>query len=951
MTLYSYYKILFISIVIVFIWTVNLPMAFSQIFSSEQNPPGVKWMQINTPNFQILYPTGLENEGQRMANTLEHLTNKVAKSLQRKPRKITVILQNQGVISNGFVQLAPRRSEFFTTPPQNFDVQDWLNSLAVHELRHVVQFDKLTGNLKAPFFEELALAIFGITLPPWFFEGDAVGIETSLSEAGRGRLPDWEQIFKTNTLSTKKFTYSKNYLGSLKALTPGYYQLGYFMTTKLRRDYGPGILDSVMSRISANPFRPYNLSNSIKKFTGLTTRQLHDSTVNELKVFWEAQTAKSNTRDYPVVKVRKNKVPVDYLFPVRSAANQIIALRRGFDKTPVIVRLDDQGNEDQLIKIGFQTEPNFSYASGKLVWDEFRYDARFQKRSFNVINIYDIAQKQSRQLTHRSRLFSPALSPDGNKIAAVKVGLNNVVQLVELNASDGKELNSFEAPTGVIIQTPSYRNDGKKIIAVAVGKDGASLIEFDIDTKRNMILAGPQRQQITRPVYAGTDILFRAHFNGSNNIYKLTPTAVTYQLTSARYGASNPSYSEITDSYLFNNFQTSGYDIAELPASGISEVATAELSNLFINYAAPLVIQENTPNVFDSIPKQVYATKRYREVENLFYFHSLTPIVEENEFSDELNIGLKVKSANKLNTMDFYAGYQFNNGLRRSEYIAGLTYKRYFPIFDLSYVNRARLSSYRQTVGGVNQVIPLSWRENHTEFKINIPVVANRLNKTFTTGFNLLTSYTSRYDIVNRPNRFIQNIRFPLGYQFYVNSNSQRSARDLAPRWGQSLRVSYESAPFQETLTGKLFSVQSSVYTPGLVTNHSFRANFNYQDADGSYRFNVDIPRVTGYASLRPTAQPRNTLLLDYRMPLFYPDAEIGPLAYVKRIKGGLFADFENLGKGNPFSPRTYGIELSADMNILRFYLPEVELTGRFILVNESGASGNLVQFGFNYGF
>jgi hypothetical protein len=137
----------------------------------------------------------------------------------------------------------------------------------------------------------LALAIFGISLPPWLYEGDAVGMETALSHAGRGRLPDWELIFKTNTLSTLPYSYSKNYFGSLKDFTPGYYQLGYFMTTKLRRDYGTNIIDSILSRVGRNPLRPYNLSNSIKKFTGLNSRLLHDSTVVELKAFWQKQSA------------------------------------------------------------------------------------------------------------------------------------------------------------------------------------------------------------------------------------------------------------------------------------------------------------------------------------------------------------------------------------------------------------------------------------------------------------------------------------------------------------------------------------------------------------------------------------------------------------------------------------------------------------------------------------
>ena len=308
----SKYKNLFISILILIILISISPTATAQLFDSDQNPPTLKWRQINTPDFQILYPDEFETEAQRMANTLQNIISNVSHTLKIKPRKITVILQNQSTSSNGFVQLAPRRSEFSTTPPQDFDYQDWLNSLAVHELRHVVQFDKLTGKLKAPLFEDLALSIFGITLPPWFYEGDAVGIETSLTQSGRGRLPSWDISIRTNTLSGKKYSYSKDYLGSAKSLTPGYYQLGYFMTTKLRRDYGANILDSVMRRIARNPIRPYNLSNSIKKYTTLNTWQLHQETIKELSKIWNEQLKKLETKTYETLNKRKDKIPASY---------------------------------------------------------------------------------------------------------------------------------------------------------------------------------------------------------------------------------------------------------------------------------------------------------------------------------------------------------------------------------------------------------------------------------------------------------------------------------------------------------------------------------------------------------------------------------------------------------------------------------------------------------------
>ncbi len=904
-------------------------------------------MQINTPNFQILYPAEIESEALRTANTLEHVIKSVSESLGKAPRKITIILQNQGVVSNGFVQLAPRRSEFFTVPPQSFDMQDWMNSLAIHELRHIVQFDKLTGKLNKPLFEELALAIFGINLPPWFFEGDAVGIETALSQAGRGRLPEWEMIFRTNTLSGKYYSYSKNYLGSFKDLTPGYYQLGYFMTSKLRRDYGKGIMDSLMTNMARLPFRPYNLSTSLKKYTGLNSRMLHDSTISQLADLWNDQESLIRLQRYTKLNQRKTTTPTDYLLPVRTENGQILVLKKSLDETPVIIEVDTAGNERQILKIGYQTESNFSYSNNKIVWDELRYDKRYQKSSYNVINIFDVPSRSYKQLTHKSRLFSPTLSPDGARIAAVHIDLKNRSEIIEIDANTGAEVRSFSNPQNYILQTPSYSNDGSKIVCVAVTQQGSALVEYNrVDGSKRLVLDF-QRQQLARPIYAANQLLFRAHYNGINNIYRIGLDKSISQVTSAQFGAANPSFDRLNNTMLFSVFQSTGYDISFLPLN-TPATPLSESPNSFINYSGPVIIQESDSTILENITQREYPVKKYSESGNLFYFHSLSPIVEENEFNNEFNIGLKIKSNNQLNTLDFFTGYQFNSGLKKSEYLAGISYKRFYPELGLRYTNRARLGYVSQTQGGTTTRIPINWRENFLEMEVRIPFVANRLNKTYSIGLSGTSSYTSRYQISNRPARFEDKIIFPLQYQLYFSHNMQRSLRDLAPKWGQNFSLSYQSVPFDRTLSGEILRLQTSFFAPGLSRNHSVQASFNYQDAGGVYEFNTDIPRVSGYAFLR-TRRLRNTLLLDYRLPLFYPDAEIATLAYIKRVRGGLFTDFENLGKGNKFRPSTYGLELNADMNLLRFYLPDFALSAKMIFFSDQGLRSPVFEFGFNY--
>lgn len=945
-------NLLIISVLLSFIFTTYSDSVRGQVFDNGQNPPGVKWLQINTVNFQIIYPSSLRTEAERMANTLEFIIPKVSVSLGKTPRKISVILQNQGTTSNGFVQLAPRRSEYFTTPSQEFDYQDWLNSLAIHELRHVVQFDKLTGNLKAPFFEELSLAIFGITLPPWFYEGDAVGIETSLTKAGRGRLPSWEMIFRANTLSGLKYSYSKNFLGSVQDLTPGYYQLGYFMTSKLKRDHGPYILDSIMTRISETPYRPYSLSNAIRKYTGITTRALHDSTVSELRYLWQKQYAGEGKISYPAINKRRTDTPTDYLLPVALSKTEILVIKTGKNQPSSFFRLDKLGKEKLILKIGYQELPNFSYAAGKIVWDEFRFDKRYQKRSYNVINIYDLSTKSYTQLTHKSRLFAPALSSDGKIIVAVKVSLENRISLVELDAETGKELKSYLNPLNWMMQTPTFNKAGDRLVFAAVNKDGQSLVELNRQDGKLTQLLPFQSQQISRPVYAGNQIIFRAHYNGLDNIYRYDPVSKkTYQLTSASYGAFNPKFDELTQQVFFNNYQIRGHDVSAFAYNDTAGRDVSLLQNTFINYADILSRQEGAQNVFDSVPRKTFESRPYREINNLFYFHSLSPIADNLNITENPTLGLKLLSNNKLNTLDSYMGYQYDTHINKNEYLAGFTYKRFYPIVDLRYINRGRLAYSRKVIAGKTVFTPVSWREHLTEIQLSIPFVFNRLNQTYNLGVRSSTSYTSRYHVTNRPDKFNSSLSFPMKYQVYINRNTRRSPRDLAPDWGQNITISYQHFPFESNLQGDLFTIRSLFYTPGLLTNHSFQTSFNYQLNSGSYNLTNDIPLVSGYYNLTPTKEISNTLLLDYRFPLFYPDWEIGPLAYIKRFKGGFFADFENISTDRSNSLRTFGAELRADMNILRFYLPNFELSGKIIFVNQNPAHNPIFETGFSYNF
>lgn len=909
---------------------------FSQIFNSEQNPPDVKWRQINASGFRIIYPDELEKEAQRMTNTLRHIYPYVGASIGRGNTSIPILLQNRGVIANGFVQLGPKKSEFYTTPPQQFDSQDWLNNLAVHELRHVAQFDKLTGGQAHPFPEDVYLAWFGVSIPLWFFEGDAVSTETSLTNAGRGRIPSWIMPYRTQLLEGKKFSYSKVNFDSEKDLTPGYYQLGYVLASNLRKQSGRNIFDSVLTDIKRRPLRPYPFSGSLKKFSGKGSKEWFDQTSESLRKEWALQAEKTPSKTYPSLN-KKASYATSWFLPVKINDQQILTLKQSKAEPAHFALIGPDKKEKKLLSIGYQEQPWFSYANGLVVWDEVRYDPRYRQRSYSVISSYDLQTGRTKKLSSRSRLFSPSLSADGKKIIAVRFDLSNQCNLVEIDANSGKLLHTYPNPDNLILQTPAYRPDGEEIAFISVSEKGKALRTTDPSGKINILIEESQ-QQLSRPVYFPQGIAFNAHYNGIDNIYYIEPVSKKISaLSAAKYGAFNPSLSPDGQSIFFNNYGVQGYEIAESP---LKPETPGENNFVFLGAAA--AAQENSGNVFSAIPDSTFVSKPYHTLGNLFKVHSIIPVIE-----DEYRGGLQINSDNLLSTMNAFAGVNYFRDLNRFEYNAGLTYKGFYPVLSAVYRNRPRRTFYNSK-SGVQQG---DWRENYVKLQASLPISLNALNDSYNFSLNTATSYTQRYLPENMPKDYITTLKFPMEYSFTFTHTTRQSERDIAPQWAQILRLTYLHQPFDKQLGGDLFAAESFLYFPGIARNHSFLANFSYQRTSGIRRYDREINTVYGYSNIPARSKLSNTLLLNYRFPIVFPDAEIGPFAYIRNLRGGLFCHYENLGEEtNLAEPKTFGFELRSSMNLLR-YKPLVDVGGRVVFVNKLYNQNPILELILNYSF
>ena len=358
------------------------------------------------------------------------------------PRRIPIVLQNQNAISNGFVSLTPRRSEFYTLPPQNYNFigsNKWLDLLAVHEYRHVVQFNKSRTGLTKLFYylfgggTQAGLAF--MAAPRWFWEGDATLIETAATKSGRGRIPEWDRVFRANLLDGKRFNYHKQHLRSFKDNVPDHYRLGYYLIGHIRkRTKNAHIFDDITESAFRSPIIPFTFSNALKKHTDMNLVQNYENMMDSMQKQWQAEVDKASLSPFSTFNERSEEVFTDYTYPQVLEDGSIVAFKSGLSDVGQLVRFDEAGKEQKAFITGIMNNTGMlSCTQFKVYWNEYEFDPRWRVKTYSVIKSYDFESGEVKRITKRSRYEGAGISPDGYKLVTVHNTTDNENYLVILD--------------------------------------------------------------------------------------------------------------------------------------------------------------------------------------------------------------------------------------------------------------------------------------------------------------------------------------------------------------------------------------------------------------------------------------------------------------------------------------------------------------------------------------
>ncbi|GAB3925504.1 hypothetical protein GCM10028827_14920 [Mucilaginibacter myungsuensis] len=868
------------------------------------NPPSVKWDQVNTPEVKVIFRRGIDSSGRRVADIIRRINASTAPTIGPKLKPVSILLQDQNTISNAYVGLAPFRSEFYLTAPQNsfmIGSMNWVDQLAIHEYRHVQQYNNFNVG-----FSRVLSTLFGqggqalgnaLSVPDWFFEGDAVYSETLVSQQGRGRIPFFFNGYRALWAANKNYSYMKLRNGSYKDYVPNHYPLGYMLVGHGREKYGNDAWRKITYDAAwfKRPFYPFQYA--VKKHTGASFSSFTNDALTSFK---------QKFNDAPEVGVAKNQHFIaDEEYPAFTGDSAIIYVKSTYKERPVFMERKD-GNEREIRIRDVSIDNHFSCSNGKIVYAAYNIDPRWGYITYSDLRLLDATTGEQKTLTTKTRYFSPDISADSKKIVAVETATSGKSKLHILDDS-GKLLSVIPTTENVFFTYPKFYGDDKVVSAVRQddGKMYIALIDIasgKMDKLHSSAVAGfltVKDNTVYFTASTSTDDLY-AYEIVNRKLYKLNGDALRKGIGSYQPTVGNGKLA-------WTSFTAYGYRLQKTDMNAVqrTEVSTSDTGPLS-NYDINSLDKDSATNVLATVTDSSLPITKYSKGYGLFNFHSLFPTV------DDPNYAVSIEGQNVLNTFQssLLFNYNRNEGYKRAGFSG--VYGGLYPqiIGAVNYIMDRRGYSVRNNTA-------VYWNEFESQLGARIPL--NFINGTHLTNISFgsdvvynRTSFQQAYRslFADRAYTYLNNV-------FSITNRVSQARQNIYPKFAQTLSVSYKTTVIGSQ--GYQWLTTGAIYLPGLAANHSLSFTGAYQERNRNnvISFSNNFPFSRGY-------QAENLYRLkkagvNYHFPIAYPDAGLANTVYLSRLRANLYFDYTQANdfytNGTDFKGtfRTVGAELYFD--------------------------------------
>ncbi len=885
-----------ISAIFIALLVTSFP-ASAQIFSG--TAPSVKWNQVNTTDFRVIYPKGLDSVAKRISSVIQYVSPFSLPSIGTKTKKVDIILRNNGLVSNGYVSLAPFRSEFYLTPPQNLfslGSRPWPDLLTAHEYRHVQQDAnynvRLSHVFKIIFGQEGQIFANSGAVPDWFDEGDAVYVESSLSRQGRGSLPYFYKDFKALWATGKKYSWAKLRNGSYMDFVPDKYILGFMMVAYGREKFGNDFWEKVTH--DAASYKPlfYPFQGAIKKYSGEDYTTFRKNAFD----FFKNQLPDSLPKPAPDYYLNEYNPSYNSDGDLIYLSGSVKKIQAFYKKSNSVIRRIRTA--DNMVDDYFQLHGN------KILYASLRPDIRWGYKSYNDIVEIDLTTGRQKTITKKTRYFSPAFNDKEDKIVAVNSNSNSTTNLHILDANTGKILKEINEPDILNYSYPVFYGD--RIISCVSGKNGkTSLLLINTENWDSEYLLPFTNNVVGWPSVQNDTLYFSYSLKKDDCLFAITlKDKKIWRVSLPLRGTGIYQFAAGSDSVSFSTFTAQGFRINSISKKDLSfnKITTDQLEAMTTSFGLTKINAKN-PNIYRGIPDTSFTTKKYSPFTHPFNFHSIEPDVNDPLYS------LSLLGENVLSTITSQITFTYNRSDRSKQIGAGFNYGRWFPVLafganyqiDNWFLNKDTAVFYNSLEPYAGFYVPLNFSKGRS-----------------LTGLNFGSSF--RYNSSKFQKPFQKRFR-DFSYSYINNyisfaNQSMQSTAQVQPRFMQTLFLNYKFPV--SGVSGYQYLASAGIYLPGFAPTHSFNFAVAYsrRDTMNEINFSNPFPFARGYEGTN--SYSLKGIQINYQLPLCYPETGIAQIVYFSRIRGNVFFDLTRMKQfiNHNFFNREFkssGIELFFD--------------------------------------
>ena len=833
-------------------------------------PPSTRWSQINTDTARIIFSSKAALQAQRAATLMHHMAANDT-TLGKRQGKINIVLHNNTTLANGYVGLGPWRSEFYLVPGSNifqFGNLPWVEQLAVHEYRHVQQYNNFNHGISRAagvlFGQEGRALANALAVPDWFFEGDAVYVETALTPQGRGKTSYFFNGFNALWREGRNYNWMKLRNGSLKDLVPNHYPLGYLLVNYGYLKYGPDFWKKVTQDATAFRGLIAPFPSAIKRHSGVSFKTFREEALH----YYTSQISQDDKA------YRQRATVTDISFPQVIGADSILYLKESYRSLPAIYIRDANG-EHRIKLRSISSEDWISYRNGVVAYTAYGTHPRWSLTDYSDVVLLDIRTRKEEQITKGQKLYSPALSPDDSTLVAVSINDSLLAQLHFLNRR-GELLRSRRAPAGATFIHPQYIDAQTVMVGIRQPNAKITLHRLDLTTMKFEQLLPPTFATVGFFYPYNGSVYFTSSLAGRDDIYsyrfsdrrveKLTNSGIGHYFPSVANGVLT--WSEAT---------SNGFHIRQ---KGLDTIAgtVVPIGQWGLEQAPFEVAGGDSIATLLSTPTRDFPISKYKKGTGLLNFHSWRPAYTDPEFS------LTLYGNNVLNTLQSELFYRYNENEASHSVGFATADGGLFPV-----VSAGIEHLFQRTIRTTTQNLTVSQTEARIGYSIPLNFTRGKTFKNLNLGSNFVFNTTNPTGAT----KAILNSFQSTYLHHFLNWSQQlpRARQYIYPRLGWSTANAFRH---RTDASGYQANNSAVLYLPSPFRTHNIIAIGSFQEVDTSnVLFSNRFANSRGYPEYYFSRMWKGSL--SYHLPLLYPDFGVANTIYFLRVRGAAFYDYSRV--------------------------------------------------------